>query len=220
MEGHKLRRLAFDSGLGAVTLPHLNQICFLERADGPKVPADGETSPQAMLAPTTPRLLRSGLFFLMDSPKASPTRAAATKAYAAATKINTRLASSIPAGDVCVVCLHACGTKACACSHMHDQCAASYVKWSGSPTCKVRPTAVVVDGHARWIATPDGLVGDTALPDADAAGTFGSQFLPPETSTLSTLTLLPTPIPRVATPDGLKSPSATPRGRSARVRSR
>ena len=85
--------------------------------------------------------------FRMDASKVSPTRAAASKAYAAATKINTRLASSIPAGDVCVVCLHACGTKACACSHMHEQCAASYIKWSGSPLCRVRPTPAT-----PWIA--------------------------------------------------------------------
>jgi len=85
----------------------------------------------------------------MDASKVSPTRAAASKAYAAATKINTRLASSIPAGDVCVVCLHACGTKACACSHMHEQCAASYIKWSGSPLCRVCNGEIVVKGLSK-----------------------------------------------------------------------
>lgn len=77
----------------------------------------------------------------MESTKTSPTRAAA--AYAAAAKVTARISSSSPAGDTCVVCLHACTTKACACSYMHEQCAASYVKWSGSPTCKVCKGTIV-----------------------------------------------------------------------------
>ena len=77
----------------------------------------------------------------MEAPKPSPTRAAA--AHAAAAKVTARLASS-SASDSCVVCLHACTTKACACSYMHEQCAASYIKWNGTDSCRVCNGAIEV----------------------------------------------------------------------------
>lgn len=77
----------------------------------------------------------------MSATKTSPTRAAA--AFAAAAKVTARLASS-SASDSCVVCLHACTTKACACSYMHEQCAASYIKWNGQDTCRVCKSVIEV----------------------------------------------------------------------------
>lgn len=77
----------------------------------------------------------------MEATKPSPTRAAA--AYAAAAKVTARLASSSDS-DLCVVCLHACTTKACACSYMHEQCAASYIKWNGGDSCRICNDAIKV----------------------------------------------------------------------------
>ncbi|KAL1530939.1 hypothetical protein AB1Y20_001830 [Prymnesium parvum] len=62
--------------------------------------------------------------------------AAAQAAYAAAAAVTSRLSSAAP-HDLCVVCLQPCATKACACSFMHEQCAASYANSYGTPRCRV-----------------------------------------------------------------------------------
>lgn len=62
---------------------------------------------------------------------------AAQAAYAAAAAVTARLASASQHTDVCVVCLQTCSSKACACSFMHAQCAASYASTYGSSCCRV-----------------------------------------------------------------------------------
>lgn len=62
-------------------------------------------------------------------------------AFRAAERISVRLQEQTP---TCVVCLHAChGSKACACSHMHAECAKEYVARI-SKTCKICESPIEV----------------------------------------------------------------------------
>ena len=72
---------------------------------------------------------------------------AAKTAYAAAAAVSARLA--LTAGDLCVVCLQTCLSRACKCSFMHSQCAQAYVRSMG-PKCRVCSSEFAIDGlHKR-----------------------------------------------------------------------
>ena len=86
--------------------------------------------------------VRTKLSTVIPAADAAGTNSPVEAAYAAAAAVSARLASAAQHTDLCVVCLQPCTSKACSCSFMHEQCAASYASTYGDASCRICSTAL------------------------------------------------------------------------------